>query len=104
MAAVGYTFENENLITQILLWTNYYPSLIQLYGEALLRHLRQAPHEFPHTVTADDVRAVLERNQFRDYIRNRFSLTLQLDQRYEVITYAMAVELHGEPHRLARPA
>ena len=27
---------------------------------------------FPHTVTDDDVRAVLERNQFRDYIRNRF--------------------------------
>ena len=102
MAAVGYTFENENLTTQILLWTNYYPSLIQLFAEALLRHLRQAPRrEFPHTVTEDDVRAVLERNQFRDYIRNRFSLTLQLDQRYEVVTYAMAVELQGERHALA---
>ena len=103
MAAVGYTFENANLVTQILLWTNYYPSLIQLYGEALLRHLRQAARrDFPHTVTTDDVRAVFDRNQFRDYIRGRFSsLTLQLDQRYEVIAYAMAVELQGESDDLA---
>ena len=102
MAAVGYIFEDENLITRILLWTNYYPSLIQLYGEALLRHLRQAPRrEFPHTVTAQDVQAVFAKNQFRDFIRDRFSLTLQLDQRYEVIAYAMAVELRGQPDGLA---
>ena len=102
MAAVGYTFVDENLITRILLWTNYYPSLIQLFGEALLRHLRQAPRrEFPHTVTAQDVQAVFAKNQFRDFIRDRFSLTLQLDQRYEVIAYAMAVELQGQPDGLA---
>ena len=102
MAAVGYTFEDENLITRILLWTNYYPSLIQLYGEALLRHLRQVPRrEFPHTVTAEDVQAVFAKNQFRDFIRDRFSLTLQLDQRYEVIAYAMAAELQGERDGLA---
>ncbi len=96
MAAVGYAFETENLVTQILIWTNYYPSFIQLYGQALLRHLRQAPgRDFPHAVTADDIQAVFARDQFRDYIRNRFSLTLQLDQRYEVVTYAMAVDLQG---------
>ena len=96
MAAVGYTFETDNLITQILIWTNYYPSLIQLYGQALLRHLRQAPgRDFPNTVTADDIQAVFARDQFRDYIRDRFSLTLQLDQRYEVVAYAMAFDLRG---------
>ena len=94
MAAVGYTFENENLLTQILVWTNYYPSLIQIYGEALLRYVRQSPGgEFPRVITADDIQAVFDRNQFRDYIRDRFSLTLQLDPRYEVITYVMAYEL-----------
>ena len=94
MAAVGYSFETQNLLTQILVWTNYYPSLIQLYGEALVRHLRQAPgREFPHAVTVDDIQAVFARDQFRDYIRDRFSLTLQLDPRYEVIAYAMAFDL-----------
>ncbi|MDE0443582.1 MAG: hypothetical protein OXL38_15895 [Gammaproteobacteria bacterium] len=94
MAAVGYTLANENLLTQILVWTNYYPSLIQIYGEALLRYVRQAPSgEFPKAITADDIKSVFDRDQFRDWIRDRFSLTLQLDPRYEVIAYAMAYEL-----------
>ena len=97
MAAAGYTFENENLLTKILVWTNYYPSLIQLYGEALLRHLRQAPgRDIPYTITSEDIQAVFNRDQFGDYIRDRFSLTLQLDPRYEVIAYAMAYLLLRE--------
>ena len=103
LAAVGYTFETENLLTKILVWTNYYPSLIQLYGEALLRYLRQAPgRDIPYTITSDDIQAVFTRDQFRDYIRDRFSLTLQLDPRYEVIAYAMAYYLlQDEPHILS---
>lgn len=102
LAAVGYEFETDNLITKILIWTNYYPSLIQIYGQALLRHLRQMPsRDFPRLVTAEDIQAVFVRDQFRDYIRDRFSLTLQLDQRYEVIAYAMAFDLQGASDRLA---
>lgn len=94
MGAVGYTLANENLLTQILVWTNYYPSLIQIYGEALLRYVRQSSNgEFPRAITADDIKSVFDRDQFRDWIRDRFSLTLQLDPRYEVIAYAMAYEL-----------
>ena len=102
LAAVGYEFETDNLITKILIWTNYYPSLIQIYGQALLRHLRLTPSpDFPRTITADDIQAVFVRDQFRDYIRDRFSLTLQLDQRYEVIAYAMAFDLQGASDKLA---
>ncbi len=102
LAAVGYEFESDNLVTSILLWTNYYPSLIQLYGKALLAHLRQVPsREVPHIVTAGDIQAVFARDQFREQIRNRFSLTLQLDQRYEVIAYVMAHELQGAHARQA---
>lgn len=103
MAAVGYTFETENLLTKILVWTNYYPSLIQLYGEALLRYLRQAPgRDIPYTITSEDIQAVFTRDQFRDYIRDRFRLTLQLDARYEVIAYAMAYHLlQDESHILS---
>ena len=104
MAAVGYSFETENLLTQILVWTNYYPSLIQLYGEALIRHLRQATtRAVPYAVTSNDIQAVFARDEFRDYIRDRFSLTLQLDPRYEVIAYAMAFELvHGGSEVVSR--
>ena len=102
IVAVGYEFETGNLVSKILIWTNYYPSLIQLFGQALLRYLRQSPgRSFPRAITTDDIQAVFSRDQFRDYIRTRFSLTLQLDQRYEVIAYAMAFELQGASHRLA---
>ena len=68
----------------------------------MLRYLRQSPgRSFPRAITTDDIQTVFSRDQFRDYIRTRFSLTLQLDQRYEVIAYAMAFELQGASHRLA---
>ena len=97
MYAAGYRFASSNLITKILLWTNYYPSLIQILGERLLRHLRnKATEDFPSTVSHDDLHAVLAYGEFRDYIRRRFLLTLQLDSRYEVIAYSMAFELKSK--------
>ncbi len=97
MAAAGYTFEKDSLVTYILVWTNYYPSLIQLCGEALLKHLRETKvGDFPRQVTRADIDAVFARDGFRDQIRERFAFTLQLDQRYEVIAYAMAFAVQGD--------
>ena len=97
LAAAGGKFETDNLPTHILVWTNYYPSLIQLYGAELVQYLRDsAGRPFPYTVTIDDIKAVFARHGLRDYIRQRFSLTLQLDPRYEVIAYAMALRLQGD--------
>ena len=109
LAAVGYAFESENLVTKILLWTNYYPSLIQVFCEALLGHLRQVPGRgLLDSVTDEEVQRVFRRPELRDRIRGLFSLTLGLDQRYEVVAYAMAYEMlhnernsaHGLPRRL----
>ena len=97
LAAAGCEFETDNLPTHVLVWTNYYPSLIQLYGAELVRYLRdRAGREFPYTVSIEDIKAVFARDGLRDYIRQRFSLTLQLDPRYEVIAYALALRLQGE--------
>ena len=102
MAAVGYTFESENLVTRILLWTNYYPSLIQVFCEALLDHLRQVPgRRLLDPITDEEVRRVSGRAELRDRIRGLFSLTLGLDQRYEVVAYAMADELLHNRERKA---
>ena len=96
LAAAGYTFEKDTLATHILVWTNYYPSFIQLYGESLLRHLRESRADsFPRKVTHVDIEAARARDGFRDYIRQRFAFTLQLDLRYEVIAYAIAFEMLG---------
>ena len=42
LQSVGYHFEPQDLSTRILAQTNYYPSLIQLYGAELVRHLRDS--------------------------------------------------------------
>ena len=94
MAALGYRFESEDLITRILGQTNYYPSLIQLYCSHLLRHLtgiafggKKTP---PYVVTSEHLDAVYRSGELHKAIRQRFQLTLQLDQRYEVLAYVIA--------------
>jgi hypothetical protein len=98
MAAAGFGFESKALVIRILAQTNYYPSLIQLYCSHLLRHMlnqvagrqRNGPR---YLVTDRDIEQVYSSDALRDEIRAKFRLTLQLDPRYEVVAYSMALEL-----------
>ena len=94
LQAIGCAFERDDLSTRILAQTNYYPSLIQLYGAELVRRLRDSTKRFPYVITDDDIDGAYASIDLRSAIRERFLLTLQLDQRYEVIAYALASELH----------
>ncbi len=94
LLAAGYRFRDENLVTRILAQTNYYPSLIQLYGAALVKemcagHIKGSPlYEINETI----LEKTYQNTSLRDVIRSRFHLTLQLDPRYEVIAYSIAHE------------
>ena len=96
LQAVGCRFERDELSTRVLAQTNYYPSLIQLYGAELVRRLRDSKKTFPYVINAEDISAAYGSHELRSAIRERFLLTLQLDPRYEVIAYAVTQELHGE--------
>jgi hypothetical protein len=97
LAIAGYTFEPDDLMVRILAQTNYYPSLIQLYCAQLLRQLhkpyshrldyRNGPRYGISDAVVDET---YRSKELRDAIRSRFHLTLQLDPRYEVVTYAIA--------------
>ena len=102
LSSVGYQFAGDNLITHILAQTNYYPSLVQLYGAELLRYLRDSSKEVHYKISMEDVEASFIRDGLRQNIRGRFLLTLQLDPRYEVIAYAMAFELQGNTKNIAQ--
>ena len=102
LSSVGYQFAGDNLITHILAQTNYYPSLVQLYGAELLRYLRDSSKEVHYRISMEDVDTSFSRDGLRQNIRGRFLLTLQLDPRYEVIAYAMAFELQGDAEKLAQ--
>ena len=101
LLSVGFQFEPEDLSTRILAQTNYYPSLIQLYGAELVEHLRESGTSVPCGITDRDIGTVYRRGgTLRKAIRERFHLTLQLDPRYEVIAYALAFELLGKDRDL----
>jgi len=99
MAAAGFAFESKGLVIRILAQTNYYPSLIQLYCSHLLRHAlgqvaSKARAGGPRYIVDDrDIEQVYSSEALRDEIRAKFRLTLQLDPKYEVLAYAMALDL-----------
>ena len=97
LLSVGCSFERDALGTRILAHTNYYPSLIQLYGAELVRQLRDSTKPFPYVITSEDIDTAYRDTGLRNAIRERFLWTLQLDQRYEVVAYTLAHELleHG---------
>lgn len=97
LASLGYRFESLDLITRILSQTNYYPSLIQLYCDQLLKHITNPDAATfdpqtspPYVITSGHVEEAYQSQDLRQAIRDRFKLTLGLDKRYEVIAYSIA--------------
>ena len=100
--SLGYQFASTDVVFRILAQTNYYPSLIQLYCKEILRYLTD-PHRMifdsrispPYEISAKHVEEAYQSKELRDEIRRRFNLTLELDSRYQVIAYAIALESLG---------
>lgn len=108
LASLGYRFESPDLVTRILSQTNYYPSLIQLYCHQLLRHIsnpsivtfdvRTTP---PYVITSQHVQDAYQSKELRKAIRDRLRWTLDLDPRYRVIAYAIALYSSPAGHQSA---
>ena len=101
LRAIGCCFKDQLAVLHVLAQTNYYPSLIQLFGAELVRYVRDLK-SFPYRLGVDDIASVFKRPAVRDAIRERFLLTLQLDDRYEVVAFAMALEFSGDHGALAK--
>lgn len=102
LGCLGYRFESMDLVFRILSQTNYYPSLIQLYCNELLKHVT-VPYRAsfdpkscpPYIITSRQVSEAYQSNDLQKAISERFRLTLDLDKRYRVIAYALA--LYSDP-------
>jgi hypothetical protein len=93
LAALGYRFESDDLVNRVLAYSNYQPSIIQLFGDALVRHMLARPirpGSEGHLITAKDVEDSYASSDLRERIRERFEWTLALDPRYKVIAYVVA--------------
>ena len=94
--ALGFAFDRAGLILRILSQTNYHPGLIQIFCYRLLENLYEKVlrkgHEGPiRRITDDDILGVERDAAVMDDIRNRFDWTLDLDDRYKVLTYALVL-------------
>ena len=91
LLAAGYRIASRNLVTRVLAQTNFYPGLIQACGEELVGTMATRAKGQPlYDITAQVVEETYRGGGLREFIRTRFQLTLDLDQRYEVIAYAIA--------------
>ncbi|OLT24072.1 hypothetical protein BJF79_14045 [Actinomadura sp. CNU-125] len=93
LAALGFRFP-ETLAARVIAEANNAPALVQLFAEELLTRLRRDPataRTLPYEITHADVEAVWrDKNLVRGF-RDRFEWTLNLDKRYKVIAYSVAL-------------
>ena len=106
-SALGYRFADAEPVTRILAQTNYYPSLIQLSCAQLLKHVssqRGLPFDVrkmpPYEIDTKHVEDAYASQELWKQVKDRFQWTLQLDQRYEVIAYSIALESKADPKKL----
>ena len=96
LRALGFAFENTRLILRILSQTNYHPGLIQIFCYRLLENLyekwqrRERDGPIRH-ILSDDILGVESDAAVMKDIRNRFDWTLDLDDHYKVLTYALVL-------------
>jgi hypothetical protein len=102
-AAVGYKFAEEQLISRILVETQFYPKLVQMFCRDLLNHVRSMPSVHselpPWSITISHVEATLRNQKLTRDIFDTFKITLDLDKRYELITLIMALERSAQRKR-----
>lgn len=96
LTAIGCTFESRHVVSRVLAYTNYHPALLQVFGWEMTRYLLKRPRETdpPYLITMDDVDAVMGDERTTKAIRDKFVDTINLDPRYELIAYTLALHDH----------
>ncbi len=95
--AYGLQFENPLVPRRILSITNRHPSLIQIFNKELVNHMAiNFKGEIgSQIISGSDISNVFKKEEVRDHIRQRFDMTLNLDTRYGIIIYSLALEGRG---------
>lgn len=94
LAAMGFEFENREDAWRILSFTNYYPVLIQVFCEELLKiiHERvQQTNRLPDLISTTLVEQALDSADVRGKLFLTFEKTINsIEGRYELLTYILA--------------
>ncbi len=96
---LGIEFEDKQLAYLATSHCNYHPKVVQMLGEELLKAINSSnePRGPLFTVTKQLLYDVLTSRELQKKILECFDITLNLDERYLVIGYVMAIlMLHGD--------
>jgi hypothetical protein len=96
LETLGFKFESEDLVLMILSHCNWYPSLIQIFCSTLLYILnnKRIVKQLPILISEKDVSLAYENS--RKQIKEKFKLTLNLDERYDLLANIIAYEILGD--------
>lgn len=100
MRSAGFRFESLQAVEDILAWANYFPSLVQEYAKGLLSTLHGAGSGKGYrlaedgplwAIPTDDLFSHRNFQQIEARVREKFHLTLDLDPRYALVAYTLAL-------------
>lgn len=92
MRLLGLEFETEQLVQMALNHCNYHPKIIQMFCSELVDAIEKEPTRGPlYTIDKATILKVYESQNLKQKIRECFNMTLNLDPRYLVIGYTMAL-------------
>ncbi|MEY2229364.1 hypothetical protein [Streptomyces sp. BF23-19] len=95
MRALGFEFQDMDLVNRVLGYCSYQPFLLQMFGHRLVelmhrKRMRRGAEEPPYAVEIGDIEVVESDTGLRDSISAAFKDTLSLDHRYDVIANVLA--------------
>lgn len=97
LSYLGYSFDQESLVSMILLKTNYYPGLLHYFCYTLILTVSEkykkyysSEHNPPYILDNEKLKSILFEKEMNNKIKEMFFLTLLLDKRYLKIAYVMA--------------
>lgn len=109
LAYLGFKFEDNNIISNILGKTNNFPGLIQLYCQKLIEAMKDDYAGYdqintpPYKVTESHFRKVLSDSQFTDKVREKLEITLFTEESdhsfYHIIALVFAFLHHTMPEQ-----
>ncbi|MEV6424827.1 hypothetical protein [Streptomyces sp. NPDC051662] len=95
MRALGFEFQDLDLVNRVLGYCSYQPFLLQMFGHRLVelmhrKRARRGAEGPPYKVEVTDIEVVESDAALRDGISAAFKDTLSLDHRYDVIANVLA--------------
>ncbi|QBY55540.1 hypothetical protein [Cupriavidus oxalaticus] len=91
LTALGYRFEEPELVDRIMAFTNRHPSLLHIFCSALVEQLGRdrSRTDGVRPIRQTDIENIENNSDVRRLSGERFDMTLNLDKRYTVAIYGL---------------